>query len=698
MKKSSAGGAATNAGSDYQQRVSSVFLVCMLLDIDVSHIISTVSTGIPTEVSFETENPIDDCCINFNNGTQLYLQIKRNLNLSSKPNSDFYSVIDQFVRQYLCDDSEGNSYILATSSRSSSSITRTFRKITESIRFAGSSFNKIVFNEKEISVFTLLKEVLAKVYFARTGAEIKDDRLFPIIKRMHVQVLDIEHDEVLERAIITLIGVKSRANPILLWQSIISNALTYSSNRMIVSTDAFRKIYDKYISCSNTKTSSDNSILEADFLERKVLGELSCGRDVVLVEASGEKTDFVVMELYRFDEMCKHRIQYIDGYCILPNGIKAKVIRRFATFAGLTRYVEQNQADLHDKKITIIESNIDNEYENSHCVNLHRDYCRKLVSNNKTIQACLHCGNRINEQHGIMVEVDYIPHNHAIGIVHNRCLLPMDRIIGTVEVEFFRENKFLEGFDISTWFHAVIRGQAVLNGVEASNIKSGQVVTLLWNGRDAKRSGDFCIKVNLKNGDSRYATMRGKIARMDEAEALRQAISLSKSIADHKVRKDPFCYTSDLKSFGTYSFLLGAKGKGEKIIEASSAEVARYTKLLERTEETCDNFYSPLIYLTEENDILALINHVVLLSDPLQIPDFIDNWKIGGIEVTTDLSCHIIKSDSDFDEFVDSVLSQGLGLVIDPIVDQNFNLISGYIVKDIHALPGTGKGLGTGEQ
>lgn len=677
MKKESAGGAATNAGSEYQQRVSSLFLVCMLLRVKVSDILGLPSDGAPIEVSFETQEPIDDCRVTLDDGTRMNLQIKRSISLSEKTKSDFYSVIDQFVQQYLSDKDRKSRFILATSSRSSSSITRILKKILESTRSCGLDFESTVLNEKEISVYNILKNVIKTVFNAKVGFTITDTALFQLLARTHVEVFDIEQGDSLERAILTLLATKSSVSPTLVWHSVLSNALRFSSSRMTVSHNYFLPLFEKYLKTNDSKQryNEDN-----DFFEIGFSGEFSCGRDVVLLE--GPNDSVVVMEFYRFDEMGRSRIKYENGFILLENGLTGKLIRRFATFAGLERYVKALESVYSSKKVTIVESKIPADYEDSEWVLRHKEYCHELIRNNHSFQTCIHCGARINERQAVVVEVDYMPRKDTIGLVHKGCINPMDRILGSTDIEFFKRYEFLDGFDIATWVKYVVRGQGLINGVE-SHISSMDVVIVGWNGEATKRSGNYCIKVLLKDGDARYVLRRGKIDRMQDEEARSQAVTMNNMIASCKITKDPLGYTSETGVFGKYSLLLRTKRGNEKIVEAVTTEVERYSKLLE-IEEQCPEYYSPLVRVIVDEKMVVLKRHVVLLSDPLKLPDFLESWRLAGTELHN-VTLDIIKDDIEFDSLVEDTFLEDLGVVIDPVLDQEMNLVKGYIIKDINS-------------
>src|SRR3954447_11197544 len=99
------GGAATNAGIDFQQRLGALAMVAMLVD-DVD--LGTVGLGDggqkPSELRFETNDEIDDLVIVTPHG-RIFVQAKNAVSLSSDEASDLAMVMRQFVRQF-ADDSD----------------------------------------------------------------------------------------------------------------------------------------------------------------------------------------------------------------------------------------------------------------------------------------------------------------------------------------------------------------------------------------------------------------------------------------------------------------------------------------------------------------------------------------------------------------------------------------------------------------
>ena len=145
------GGAATNSGIDFQQRIAALVLSHMLVDVNNYSALQLGDELNVNEVRFETNNNIDDLVLQTTSGRVL-IQAKRSLSLSDSTNSEFSAVLKQFVAQYVDDNANTDTYLLATSSRSSQRITKELRKLTEAARLneTGSTDNPLTKAEEEV--------------------------------------------------------------------------------------------------------------------------------------------------------------------------------------------------------------------------------------------------------------------------------------------------------------------------------------------------------------------------------------------------------------------------------------------------------------------------------------------------------------------------------------------------------------------
>jgi hypothetical protein len=205
---SDGGGAATNTGIDYQQRLAAYFLVQMLLDLDSLSGIGLDGVYPITDVSFESSSCIDDIVIRTKSG-DLYIQAKRNISMSDNADSEFQKTINQFVNQFLLNSTANDKYVLATSSGTSPKIRHDLRKILESVRLNDTDFKNNPLNQSEEEVYTKLKNCLSTAYKGATNKAITDSILTSLLKQIHVVIADVQQGMPLEGAILTVLATST---------------------------------------------------------------------------------------------------------------------------------------------------------------------------------------------------------------------------------------------------------------------------------------------------------------------------------------------------------------------------------------------------------------------------------------------------------------------------------------------------------
>ena len=77
--------------------------------------------------------------------------------------------------------------------------------------------------------------------------------------------------------------------------------------------------------------------------------------------------------------------------------------------------------------------------------------------------------------------------------------------------------------------------------------------------------------------------------------------------------------------------------------------------------------------------------HLVFITDPLGFGKLRANGLDAGMAVGA-YEMRIVDADSSFDKMVADTLDNGLGVVIDPLLDKQGQLVKGYILADIETL------------
>lgn len=203
------GGSATQAGTDYQNRVAALMAVRILADQE-----SSPPWNLPARLTFEflrceTEQPVDDIFIGFSEGFA-FIQAKHTLTLQTATDSDIASVLDQFVRQFLTNknihgtrpwerplDAKIDRLVLVTSSRCSAPIKTSLAAILNRVRslVSGQALNNAATNQLENRVLNVILGHIKRSFHNATGVNPTDDEVRQILMLIWVSILDVDAGE-----------------------------------------------------------------------------------------------------------------------------------------------------------------------------------------------------------------------------------------------------------------------------------------------------------------------------------------------------------------------------------------------------------------------------------------------------------------------------------------------------------------------
>ncbi len=260
--------------------------------------------------------------------------------------------------------------------------------------------------------------------------------------------------------------------------------------------------------------------------------------------------------------------------------------------------------------------------------------------------------------------------------------------MGTAKVESKAAGMIPEGFDVTTWIHALKRGQGLMNSLQSGTQVPEHQMIIGWSS-DSEYDPDYrcCVRFALSGGADMYAYERGKILRLSKAQAEAMAREFAEHMHRQKELKDPYCFTSKTFSFGARSHLLPIKAKDEDILEILSVEAAPYTDLLSKIFDSCENYYAPLALVRDAaSEVpLCVCGLVLLLSNPLRFRQLEENLRDVGFECEP-LALKIIRDDRDFDRWMGTIFADGLRPVIDPLFDKSQQLVGGIMVNHFEAM------------
>lgn len=228
------------------------------------------------EVAFircETQESVDDVLLGSRTQRFSFLQAKRKIQLSSRPESDFGSVIDQAVRQVV--ESRRNPaarpwsrelkpgedrLLLVTGSESSSRITKSARSVfrrAESLS-PGQPLTDAAVNADERAVLTAVRHLIKYFWKAAVGSHPSQENIKLVCSLMGVEVLDVGQDEMGQREAVNLLAetvVADSSQAGSAWSALVDVCANCGEQRSGVdATSACRAITDKGIALRTARS------------------------------------------------------------------------------------------------------------------------------------------------------------------------------------------------------------------------------------------------------------------------------------------------------------------------------------------------------------------------------------------------------------------------------------------------------------
>ncbi|WP_313153113.1 hypothetical protein [Lacrimispora sp.] len=666
----------TNAGINYQQRIAAQFLALMLTD---SYLDSWLpgSNGNIESIRFESNDEIDDLVFENNLGDIYYIQAKRSLSLSDRPDSQFYKVAFQFVGEYLTGINKGK-YYLAVSSDSSGTINNRLRRLLNNVR-RNRKIENLCLNKSDNDILNTFFSSIRLAYKNRTDAEIDLATLLCLCERIYIVVFDIEDGLSGEMACKMLLASFNSKQYDFLWRSLIVDSLDFATNRSIATRSY---IQDKY-SCSSMLKKKEKFFIPALDGEAQIGYDVVLGRSHQLLEFIKKDSDnlqqfsedsLMLLQLYRFDETGKKQISqfYPDNRLIMPGEIEVEVIHRCSSITGMERYLETCRPE--GTSIISMLGHGDGQEDHFPEAQLHKKWVTEQLTKETNLY-CIHCEEPIAGKESYMLEIDNVAESLKIGCAHVECTRPVDRVLGLVKGPVFDGYSYLKSFDYAFWSKA--KGQRLLEQLKAMGIHNSHI---LWNNDiQSAMKGRYCIKANLENGDNTYVTQRGYVVRGAHAY-IESQVDLHNLLLN-QLTEDPFGYTSFSNAYGNYSSLVDKLEVGEEFRQCISFECVPFTSTIHELFDVEGDYYTPLVYLTVKDSIAVLDGYIFMLSSPLDLQKYLNNWKEKmGYDLGGDYCVVTVKNDAEFDRFMQEATDVSIKIVVDPWFGNHADLVRGYFI------------------
>lgn len=675
---------ATNAGIDFQQRVSAYMMILMEFDMDISLALQLNRNDKIKGLNFEACNNIDDLVITLDSRKKVYFQMKRTISLSDSPDSEFYGVCEQFVKQYLKQDENDIAYILATRSESSKSITVKMKRILEGIRLANTLQIIEELNQEERTIFDKMCSNFKTIYKNIKKLTISDEDLLNIFLRTYIELFDIESGEEYEKTIKLILFNLIDVDIELFWRTLISKAVEYGANRRYLSREVLKEQCKTYVQENkNAKFELTEPFFTMSWKEG--FRDIEVQIDYVIAvptndtkkEMKLENETIFVFELYRFDNSKKKEsLKYIPPNIMKwKNGFKFEVWFRCATQERCHNYIEHELSKKIGDSYQVVIWPVKEHFDSTDVELLHKDILLKSLDDQKSC-ICANCGKAIFDNKAYLIEIDNEEYSNAVGMVHNNCLRPVDRIIGEMIMPQIEDYSYLKHFDINSWVKLVKKGKQAWHNIRKM---AAQCPQMTIDTDEVFHDGNYCLYQVLENGDRKYTTNRGVIDRISKREADLLQQQFTTQMKEAKAEGNPFGYSSESYLYGRYSQIIEQFGDKEEFIECVETKVSLYNEFVARIYNDCETYYTPIIYLSVDGEPFVLPNRVFpMLTNPFELPKYIKNWGNMGVSISEYEVC-IIRDDN---EFILKMISLITNHIL-PVVDGMFGS-DGRMLRGIH--------------
>ncbi|NTX57055.1 hypothetical protein [Myxococcus sp. CA039A] len=667
-----AGGAATNAGIEFQQRVGAWFAVAMLTRTDVSYLLELEAPFVVETVSWETAASVDDLLLNSKDAA-VFVQAKRSIDLSAVETSEFRGVLDQFVCRYL-GQNPSEYYVLIVSPAASRNVSGVLQKLLLSIRLNPGGYSGNPRSKQEMSVFATFRQGLEASYFEAASRRLTEEEFVGICSQIRVVSMGVEANCAEERSALTMLQSlpHARENLNLVWSAVIVQSLRYATGRFSCVRESLERIV-----FAGLPVPIPDAVNDGEGIQLELADSPSSGREVILGTLDGEPKLLYVMTLLRFNEDGSRRSRFEGGVCVMKSGVTVQLRRRTATVAGMIRYLKENAERYRAFKVAIVDSDLNESADRTPYAEAHSIRVAELMRARARKLICVVCGFPVSARDSEFVEVDEASKEHQVGIVHSRCVAPCHRVLGRPQGELFEKHPLLVDFDLQLWIEQLRRGQGLMASLKEKNVPIAHVA---WDPNYLPGQFGFCMRFKMESGTYRYAAKRGKVHRFRKSKGESAVAEMTAWLGRAATAGNPLCYTED-GEFGTLSFLLmlNRSGTPDRVL---LVEMVAYTAEIGVLNDVYDNHYAPLCVLrtvSEEKEI-GVGSCVFLISDPLELGRFIKNWRDAGVPVDQ-FRVDVIGDDGEFDAFLREILGQGREAVIDPLFDLKMNPISGFPIE-----------------
>ncbi len=643
-------------------------MVSMFAELDELTALGAARHSGIESVQFETNDKVDDVALTTRGG-RVFVQAKRTISVSKGGDSEFSSVIRQFVHQHITSPGD-DAFVLATTSAASSRVTSDLRTLTEAARLnRNHATNPATKNAREVLATT--STLIDLHYAALAGREISDHERSAIFAKIHVQVLDLEDGAPLERAILIALAARGVPSANAAWAELVKLALTLAKDRLSIDRTGLLTRIGPVL----TPSADANAEMAAESAMRTALdGDIGVAYEFVLLQ---DLDGLVVSVFFRFDDNGAKVLHFKSDSVTLPDGTAHTVIARTSSIDGLARILTADPALVeHDVVLDIGRPVLENE----EAITQYRSELRQRLSDNSDLLSCLRCSRPVAEDRAPYIEIDEVDEASEVGLIHSACRRPTYRVLGALGGDTLAQNDWLGDFDYGLWLRQIVGGQGMFNDMSA--VQRSKRAMVSWNpSRSHLSVGTWGVALVHADGNEHFTTNRGVVESFTKDQAERVAQFMQQELSAAAAAGDPSCVSAETGASGRYSQLLEYFAHEGTPIEIVRAEPRELSRAAINSGRRVENYYAPLLALidVETNEPFELGDALLLLTDPLRLPDFVANWTAAGADVPT-LATAIIRDDAQFDALVAGYALRSVRVVVNALLKRDGSLASGVIL------------------
>ncbi|GGT27890.1 hypothetical protein GCM10010271_34810 [Streptomyces kurssanovii] len=153
-------------------------------------------------------------------------------------------------------------------------------------------------------------------------------------------------------------------------------AVSLARDRLSINTAGLKDRMGKFVS----ERPENEEAGASERFTRNLFAGLSYGREVVLAKSPFEEHDFLIADFKRFDDAGAKCLKFSDGHVELARGQRWELVGRWATWAGLERFLQTHAEEYPDKQVVMMPANLTEDPSNAPAALAHGAHCANLAA------------------------------------------------------------------------------------------------------------------------------------------------------------------------------------------------------------------------------------------------------------------------------------------------------------------------------